>query len=377
MTITVRRATLNDLEAIARFLPAAYPGRWQYKYPERWHWAYVDNPFLEDDRPPVWIAVTEEGEVVGQTGALIEPLKLGEEEFRVGWSVDTFLLPEFRGQGIGYRLQEANDQANPIFMSLSMSDSNRRIKKALGSRPVDPVTGFIKTLRHEPDRAREAFLEMLFREEGAARRGARRLFRSLRLDRALANLLNAGRARRDKRLAFMAAAGVEIEPVDRFGEEVDRLWETVAPHHDALVRRDHVFLNWKFVEQPHAHHVRFLARRKGEVSGYVIVRRARPPEPDIGLLVDLLASPNDRDTLFALVSHAIEYLDEAQVESIHAASSSPLYHSLFETFGFRQALEVIPMMHCRVTATACARAAEPGAWFLGRGDHDWDQYPNA
>ena len=129
--VNVRRATIEDQNAIFEFIKMAYVGRWQYKIPERWQWEFIDNPFLFDDGLPIWIAVEEDGSVVGQTCALVEPIKIGEEVHKVGWSVDTFLLPEYRGQGIGFQLQKANDQANEIFMSLSMSKANRRIKSGL------------------------------------------------------------------------------------------------------------------------------------------------------------------------------------------------------------------------------------------------------
>ncbi len=94
----VRRATQADREAIFQFIQKAYPSRWQYKIPERWQWEYVDNPFLEGDELPVWIAVEDDGgpgaRVLGQTCALVEPLKIGSQVYRAGWSVDTFLLPE-------------------------------------------------------------------------------------------------------------------------------------------------------------------------------------------------------------------------------------------------------------------------------------------
>jgi hypothetical protein len=34
------------------------------------------------------------------------------------------------------------------------------------------------------------------------------------------------------------------------------------------------------------------------------------------------------------------------------------------------------MLNCRLEPAVCRQAVE-GTWLLGRGDHDWDQYPNA
>ncbi len=77
LMIDVRQATPADQAAIYEFIQTAYAGRSEYKIPERWAWAYLNNPFKETAALPIWIAVGGDGRVVGQTCALIEPLKLG------------------------------------------------------------------------------------------------------------------------------------------------------------------------------------------------------------------------------------------------------------------------------------------------------------
>jgi GNAT superfamily N-acetyltransferase len=377
--IEVRQATMDDRPAIASFLPRAYAGRWEYKYPARWEWAYVDNPFLEEGRPPVWIAVTPEGEVVGQTCALIEPLQVGDELRQVAWSVDTFLDPAYRGQGVGYRLQEANDRSHEIFMSLSMSAANRHIKSKLGSVPVDAVSLYVRTVRHVPDRAGEAFLDTFVPQEGTFRGVLENVLRTARLDRALAAVLNRGRMRRDARRMAAVDTSVEITPVARFDPHVDDLWARISPAFHALVRRDQTYLNWKYVQQPHMDYQRYVARSVGqeELLGYLILRKARPPEPNVGVIADLFAPPDDQVTLYALVAYAVDHFNAARVASVQAATTIPEYQAVYEAFGFREVKEVVPMAHIKPETADCQRALTPGSWFFGKADHDWDQYPLA
>ncbi len=127
---SVRQATLDDKPAIAEFLKVAYPDRHRYKFPERWEWQFENNPLRDRNRSgnpnegklPIWLAFDGE-RIVGQTGAQVEPLKLGDKSVLVGWSVDTIVLPEYRRKGIGRRLQEANQSYHQVFMSLAMSDA--------------------------------------------------------------------------------------------------------------------------------------------------------------------------------------------------------------------------------------------------------------
>ncbi len=151
----------------------------------------------------------------------------------------------------------------------------------------------------------------------------------------------------------------------------------VAPHYHSLVIRDHRYLNWKFVDQPHMHHVRLIARRGQNVCGYLILRTGKPPEPNIGLIVDLFSSPQDQSTLEALLAYAVRHFTEEAVDVIKSATTIDSYRRSLVRFGFRKIREIIPMIHCKLEGSECEHSQKPGSWFLTIGDHDWNQYPNA
>lgn len=373
--IVVRQATLADREAIFAFIRQAYAGRWQYKIPKRWTWQYRDNPFLEGDDLPIWIAVDGGGRVVGQTCAMVEPLQIGTQTYRLGWSVDTYLLPEYRGRGVGFRLQQANDRANPLFMSLSMSAANRRIKEGLGSVALAEVATFDRPARYRADAALVALCDRVTRREGALRRLAGSLFAGLRLHHLATGLLNR-RLRAQDEGRLHPPANVAVRELERFGPEADRLWEEVAPHFTALVRRDREFLNWKFTRQPHVHHRKFAAYRDGAICGHLILRCSQPPEANVGLILDLFAAPGDREAVDALLIFAVRHLQAAGVGTLEAATPVPAFQAALRRVGFHQRKVVVPMLNCRLDPGVCRQAVE-GNWLLGLGDHDWDQYPNA
>lgn len=380
--ITVRRATLEDKEAVFAFSKLAYPSRWQFKVPERWQWEYVDNPFLPDDRLPVWIAVDEDtGDVVGQTCALVEPLKLGDQITRVGWSVDTFLLPAYRGQGIGFQLQKANDEGNPIFMSLSMSGANRRIKAGLGSVPLEPVTSYNRLVRYTPQAVRLAAARRLGKGSPLVGRlvsGGLKLTLADRVTSWMMNRVLAVRsARQLKAGGDKDQVGLTFEAVEGFGPEIDALWDTLAPRFYAAVTRTSQYLNWKYVRQPHVKYSLLLAKRGERVCCYLVYRVGQPPERNVGLLADFLIDPADRLGTRALLAEGIRRLEADGAKDIDAASTFVPYQEALESLGFRRMKEIFPMFHCKLDGADVDRAVLPGGWLLGRGDHDWDQYPLA
>lgn len=361
MDIQIRRATLEDRERIGRFLKKAYGERAQYKFPARWRWEYVDNPFWNEDRLPIWLAEMR-GEIVGQTGEMIVPLKLGDSVRRAAWGVDLIVLPEHRKKGIGRLLIEALADYHDTFLALTMSPISRGVMASLGFTALNGVTEFGKTVRFDSEGALEA-LEARLGEGSALVRVSRRLG----LGGMIASALNSRARLRDMRGLRELEHRFEIEGIERFGDEITQLWNRLASHFPAIVRRDAVYLNWKFVDQPHMAYEKFVLRQAGGVRGYVITRRGVPPEPSVGVIADVLAAPGDDDVVQALLVHAVNHLKRAGVQSIVAASSWPSYVPHFLRLGFDEVGEAIPMFRCR--------EVHPTDWFLSMGDHDWDQYP--
>lgn len=361
---TIRQATMEDQERIGRFLHEAYQDRAQYKFPERWLWEYVTNPFWNAERLPIWLAEVD-GQIVGQTCEMFVPLKLAEKTYAAAWGVDYIVLPQFRRQGIGRKLQEAQSDYHDIFMVLSMSPISRRVLVSLGFEQVTAVLELGKTIRFTSEQA----LKILNSKLGESN-VLSRACRDLRLGRVMAGALNWAHRLRDSGRLQANLHEFTIERVERFDQEIDRLWTWLAPGFAAAVERKAEYLNWKFVEQPHIEYERFVLRETGVLRGYVIVRTGIPPEANVGIIADLLAAPDDVRVIDALLVYAIRHLERAGVKQITAASSVPNYVDRFLQLGFKEINQVIPMFRCKT-----AQHAPTDGWFLSMGDHDWDQYP--
>ena len=233
---------------------------------------------------------------------MIEPLRVGERDQRVGWSVDTYVRPEYRGRGLGRALQEANQQAHPVFMSLRMSPANARIKAAIGGTSLAPLHVLQLRLGTEASE-----LLRRLRRTSPALSGALAAARlaPLAARTCTAAFRTAWRLRRGRRPD--RAEDIEFQPVDCFGADADAFWQAVSGQYQLLVRRDADYLNWKFVRQPHVRHVRFVIRQGGQPCGHLILRRCTPPEPNVGLIVDLFAVPTAAEVIRAATAFAVEW----------------------------------------------------------------------
>lgn len=340
----IRQATLDDRAAIHEFIRTAYADRAQYKIPERWQWQFVDNPFWSGPGLPIWIAV-DGARVVGQTGAMLEPLKFGAAATRVAWSVDTYVLPEYRGQGLGHRLQQANQEHHRVFISLAMSEQNRRIKASLGgcSLPGLQVFELRRAYRHAP------------------------------VPRPLGRLLTAVAAWRWRRRSHAARNQLRrllVTEVSRFDERFDEFWKAHRERYDVTVERTSQYLNWKFCEQPHAAYRRLAVERLGELAGYVVFRAPAAVEPSLAIIADVVPALQGRPGWTDLVVLAVDRLGAAKAEKVRVGTSQADCAAGLRQLGFRPTRRYTPMCHA-----ADLTIGQDASTLLGLGDHDVDQFP--
>lgn len=78
----------------------------------------------------------ENGEILGQNCAYKVDTVCDGERVNVWWGVDAFVLSEYRGKGIGTKLQKKLHSDLPNFTSASYSRPNGSIKRKLGDRPI-------------------------------------------------------------------------------------------------------------------------------------------------------------------------------------------------------------------------------------------------
>jgi ribosomal protein S18 acetylase RimI-like enzyme len=374
--VRVRRATLEDRPAIFAFIKKAYEGRWQFKIPERWQWEFVANPFLLPGELPVWIAVSEDGAVVGQIGALVEPLKLGARTLRAGWGVDAYVGSAFRGQGIAHRLSKMISAAHEVHLGMNLAPAMRRIRADLGSVPIEPVATYLRPYPLARDQAASALPSHIASKGSSLEKTLTRLLRLTRLDRAVAGAYNRRRSWLDSRTVAAAQRDIAIAKVESFDREADDLWDSVSTNFDALIKRDHVYLNWKYVRQPHIRYERYVARRNGRLCGYIIVRTGTPPEPKIGIVADLFVAPTDEGAMLALLGSAMRDFDRGGVSGVIAATNVRAYEESLLRFGFSKIREDALMVRYNESHEA-APIIRAGRWLLGKADSDWDQYPLA
>lgn len=326
MALIIRQATFEDKEKIFRFLWEAYGGLAFFKFPERWRWLFEDNPFDNHKGPCVWLALSN-GKIVGQYCGMHVFFKLGSKIHPAVWGLDFIVHPDYRGGMIGWRLLKTFLQNHHYFLGIWTTPVAEGLYFLCGAKVPVYASVFEMKVKQEP-----TFL-------------------------AEPNQNN-----------------IEIYQIFKFGREVNELWRSASSHYHGSVKRDAKYLNWKFMQQPHAYYRAFIAKTGKDTHGYVILRKARLPEDNVGLIADLFASPKDLHTIRALIHFSIRYFKSKKVHSIvTAASMHSMAHCLTQ-LGFRKVKE-IPFLMLSSHRQEKFRDSQSQSWFLSRGDSDWDQYP--
>ena len=373
ITVVVRKACRFDRPAIARFIEDAYGERAQYKAAPRWTWQFIDNPFgrLKGDEVPIWVAVDGD-RVVGQVAVQKGLLQVDGQTFEAGWAVDIMILPSYRGAGIGHRLHDAVVDDVDILMALTMAQGSRQMAKKHGCVTLAEVHQLTRWVRLDAESVR-GYLLLRTANHHWPHAAAQFSCDVLQFHRVFPLLANPLLRLRD---LVMRSRGrpksTSIVELDRFGPEIDELWERTRGDYPVIFPRDAQFLNWRFVDCPEPNYRCFVARRGGRAVGYVVLRRAEPVELPQGIVADLYASRSDLETLDDLVGHSLAFFGK-DVAAVECGTSVAEFEAVLRKHGFFRTWTHDPTCICRDSSLRERIAQLRNNWFLSKGDHDWDQ----
>lgn len=370
--IEIRRAVPDDLPAIQDFIRKTYGSSALFKGPDRWYWQFVDTPFRPagDQGPTVWIALSD-GAVVGQTAVQDGVAVIEGKQVPSGWIVDVMVDPDFRGHGLGHRINDAIMLDRAVLVTLTMAPATRRIAERAGCITLGPTRQFILPTRLGMRTVRRYLTYKA--HDRPDRALALRLFAASGLGPALTATVAQGIAR-FRRLTAPSGPGrdVEITEIDRFPDSYDMFWQKTAEHFSATFERSARFLNWRFCDCPDLIYRRFLLTSGGAIRGYLITRLGTLNELPIGVIADVFTRPDDHSALDALIAYAYDVLGP-QAEYLEAAASTPSFEASLRRAGFIATRTMRPTVVCTDPATKAHMSRHLDDWHFTKADHDWDQ----
>jgi GNAT superfamily N-acetyltransferase len=355
--VTVERRAAADDEELFRLYREVFGEDLTESSRRRWRWQYLDNPHTGPGGPQIWVA-KEDGRPLGQYASMPVVLWWGGREVRASWGMDVFLRPEARGKGLGALLFTTWSDHVEVALGLGLTPSSYGLFKKLRYDDVGPVPFLQKVLdaRAVARRRLRARLPAALAAAGAA---------------LAAPALAAWLARRHRERSSPAGADLVVRPVERFGAEFDRLWETARGSYAMCVRRDAAYLNWKYVDCPQRDYARRAAWRGEDLVGYAVSRCALHDGLRLGWLLDVFAHADDHAAKDALIGAVLDDFRGQGVARAQAFSLNACLRADLERRGFFAGLS--PMQFCVRSRVALDPLRDPGRWHVVFGDSDMDR----
>jgi hypothetical protein len=240
----------------------------------RWDWARR-NPANTSTEPP-YLIVREGPTVIATAPLMPVRVSLRGLEADGAWCGDPLVAAERQRRGLGESLLRAWDRQSGVALGAALSDGTRFLLEKIRWPPPTPLACVVKPL-------------------------SRRALRNPTWPLAANRLVSAVALPFVRVVARARPLREQVELVRRFGRDIDRLWERVAPRIDLAVRRDAAYLNWKYIEPPHVRYTVAILRRDDEPHGYAVYRHLREPQGRVTQIVDFLTDPADERGLKTLL----------------------------------------------------------------------------
>ncbi|MBM3778895.1 MAG: hypothetical protein FJW23_11795 [Acidimicrobiia bacterium] len=241
----------------------------------RWDWQHRRNPHNRTGYPGIWVA-REGPTVVGGCETLPVRVSLKGLEVDGAWGAETLVAPERDALGVGESLLRAWDRQTGAALVLGPTAETRDLLTRLRWPAPRPVPTLVKPL-------------------------TRRALRLPHWPLALNRLVSAVTLPVVRVVSRTRPLRAECEPIRRFDDGFNDLWERLAPQFDMAVRRDAAYLNWRYIEPPHVRYSVVALKREGQVHGYAVYRHTHEPLGRVTLLVDFLVAPGDVSGLKTLL----------------------------------------------------------------------------
>lgn len=313
----------------------------------RWEWQCRRNPNVPSSGPLIWIA--REGQaIVGQYASIPVQLSVNGHEIDAAWGTDVLVTPERDRQGLDEMLVRTWQSSVGAALALGLSESSSALFKKLNFPSFGPVPCLVKPI-------------------------SRRAFRRPHWPVPINRLVSALTYPFVRLVARARPLQGEVRIIRQFDESFTRLWERTGSKFAGAVRRDAKYLNWRFIQAPHARYTVAALYRDQAAAGYAVYRHVQEPRGRATRLIDFFADPHDDDGVLSLLRFVDREAQAANSDKIRVFATHAGFRKLLRKSGYypwRSNMEFVARINAvHVDPTFYASA---DGWHVTAGDSDQD-----
>jgi GNAT superfamily N-acetyltransferase len=242
----IKQLELSEKNELLIFLRTAYADNPRMSDVSFWDWHFLENPYIEADNLPVWIA-KDDNEIVGQLAATPVKLKVGNAEKSAIWILDLVVRTDYRKRGLAKKLVAEAEAFCPLRLGMNTAEQHSTaLLEGLG------WTMFGKVPRYN---------KLLYPGE------ALREISRIKIARRFANAVFAPLRPSFKDNDFEK----NLRRIEKFDASFDELWRESAAQWTCAVVRETVFLNWQYVNQPGKKYDILACYENEKLLGYAVL----------------------------------------------------------------------------------------------------------
>lgn len=345
----VRDGNKEDMEAILSLRKLVFGDEEKDKLdPKFWKWEFIENPH---GHSLIYI-VEEGGKIIGHFADLARRFSAKGKEVIGTLSLDLMVHPDYRRKGIfeemgRYAAQRVKSEGGLFLTAYPIRIETIRGFIKIGWKEVTKLPVLVYPIKFSRIANRYLhFFPLSFLVGGMAR-----LFYTLFFSPRRCN----------------KTEGIEIEEVGRLDDEFDRFWEKAISLYPIMGIRDQTYMTWRYFQHPSRTYSIYRATKKGEMGGFIVLRKVALLEFNSAVIVDLLTL--DKDFLMALVSKGIEQSrrDGVDLLGFMVSKSHPNYRVLREC-GFLPSSKTFLLMI--FSHTKEMNLFDQKEWYVTWGDTD-------
>jgi GNAT superfamily N-acetyltransferase len=290
--ITIRALVRSDLEEMDRLhrsrddLAGPEEGR---KRTELLEWLAFHNPYAGDEG--TYLVAEDNKRLVAYQGRMPVQFVVGNVKHKGYYAHDTFVDPEYRKKGIGFALLAAlteatEKQSDSFFCLLGGTPLNLKIQRRMGFQEIPSAATYVKII--EPDRYFQ---------------------RTIRIPplRSVLSVL----ARTGILIADVLTGCTRVHPgiaqIERFDHRFDDLAERLMGKIGVCTFKSAAYLNWKYSDRPYKRDIILAFQDADRVRGFVVLSTTRDEGRTGGVILELVADPDDRVAVLALCRAAVRH----------------------------------------------------------------------
>ncbi len=363
----------DDFPKLAEFVKSEFHEKYILSDEKFFEWQYRSNPYLSDY---AFFLLEQGSALYGYIGMVPLDYKINGQTARLNMYANLLVDERVRSLGLGTLLiQRAMQAKSPAAIS-GYTPKSFPIYQKLGDWKA--LGNFYRyVFFFNPDAVKKLLPDSVSSRGSDSDRGDPALQSK---DDGIASLLSV--ARNDRSLSF--------EPITAFDSSFDEFWKNARNRYVITVERTSAYLNWRYANHPHFNYEMRVAKKDGQIIGYVIYRIERVDGFSIARIVDFVSDDQgEAGVLRKFVSEVANSVDMIDFmfsgQYCHAALKQLGFFNVYGTPFEHLPMYFNPISYSKNYINFCAWQGNGpidkdafynhNNWYLTRGDGDQDR-PN-